>query len=156
MLNPVFFWFVLVGINVVLHGHILALKVWPCLFHSPTLVLSQCTIFLPGLWLLFIYLLVLLSGVGRALLLNIVTQNHQLTRWKLLDYWRVSIVPGFSLRGGIHKVPGVLSRHCVLFVLIMGVHVSPYFPVRRFTYCALFPWGCICPKILVVSWISVS
>ena len=34
-----------VGMNVVLHVHILALKDGLCLFHSPALVLSRCKMF---------------------------------------------------------------------------------------------------------------
>ena len=64
-MNPVGFWVFHVGRNVVMHVHILSLKVVPCIFHSPTLLLSQCTSLLLNLWLLFIYLLVLFSGVGR-------------------------------------------------------------------------------------------
>ena len=56
-----------VGINVVLHVHILELKVGPCICHSPTSVIPQCTTLLPSLWLPFILFLVLLSGVMHAL-----------------------------------------------------------------------------------------
>ena len=60
-----------VGKNVVLRIHNLALIVGPLLFHSPTLVLYQCTTFIPGLWLPCFFFLVLLSGVRLALFLNI-------------------------------------------------------------------------------------
>ena len=43
------------------------IEIWTMPFYSPTLVLLLCTIFLPSLWLVCIYLLVLLSGVGRAI-----------------------------------------------------------------------------------------
>ena len=61
--SPVVF-FVCVGINVVLHVSILALKEGPFLFHSPTSVIYLCIIFLPSLWLPFIHLIVLLLGVS--------------------------------------------------------------------------------------------
>ena len=57
--------------NVVLRVHILALKVVTFLFHRRTKVLSQCTTFLPSLWLPCILFLVLFSSIRRALLLNI-------------------------------------------------------------------------------------
>ena len=59
-----------VGKHVVLRVHILSLKVGPFLFHSPTLVIYQCTTFLTSLWLPCILFLVLLSGVRRAFLTN--------------------------------------------------------------------------------------
>ena len=37
--------------NVVLRIHILALEVWPFIFHSPTILLSWCTTSLPSLFL---------------------------------------------------------------------------------------------------------
>ena len=120
-----YFVFFTVGRNVVLNVHILALKVGPYIFHSPTLVLTQCTILLPSLWLLCIYLLVMLSGVGRALFPNILPLNHQLPRWNLSEDFCVYIVPGFCLRGVINEVPGVLLGHHVLLVLLVGVHTSP-------------------------------
>ena len=52
--------------DVMMHVYMLALIVGPRIFHSPTLVLPQCTISLLSMWLLFIYLLAMLSGVGRA------------------------------------------------------------------------------------------
>ena len=66
-MNRVVFLVSHVGMNVFLHVQILKLIVGPFLFHNPTLVLSQCTILLSSLWLLYVYLLVLLSGVGNAL-----------------------------------------------------------------------------------------
>ena len=80
IVNPVVFWVFCVGRNMLLHVHILALKVGTLLFHYPTIVISQCTIFLPGLWLLFICLLVLLSVVGLAILPKRLPQNHSLQR----------------------------------------------------------------------------
>ena len=76
--------------NVVLHVHILALKVGPCLFHGPTLVLSQHTIFLPSLLLTCIYLLVIISGVRHAF--------SQIFYPKLIDYqgevdWSTFVCP---------------------------------------------------------------
>ena len=79
-MNHVVFLVSCVGMNVVRHVHILALKVISCIFHSPTLVPYQLTIFLPSMWLLFIYSLVLLSGVGYTPLYNELPQNHQLIR----------------------------------------------------------------------------
>ena len=66
-MSPGVFLVYCVGRNLVLCVYILALKVGPCLFHSPTSVLSQCTISLPSLWLPCIYLLVMLSGVSHSL-----------------------------------------------------------------------------------------
>ena len=80
MVSPVVFWNFCVGINAVLHTHILELKVRPRLFHSPTLVLYKCTNFLPSLWLPCIYLLVLIYGTGHAILPNILPQSHLLPR----------------------------------------------------------------------------
>ena len=45
--------------HLVLRVHILTLKSGPFLYHSPTLFLSQCTIFLPGQWLPCFYFLVM-------------------------------------------------------------------------------------------------
>ena len=56
----IFRFFVFEG-YVVLQVHILALKFVPCLFHSSTLLISQYTILLPGLWLLCIYIQVLIQ-----------------------------------------------------------------------------------------------
>ena len=123
MVNYVFC-FSIVRINLVLHLHILSLKLGPCLFFSPTLFLSQCTIFLSSLLLLCIYLLVLISGVERALFPNILPQNHLLTRWNWLADCSVSIVPVFCLRFSIHKVTGVLLGHHVKFTLLVGFHTS--------------------------------
>ena len=139
MISPVVFWFFRVKSNVLMHVHILKLKFGPCLFNGLTLVLSQCTILFPNLWLFFVYIIVLLLSVGRAILPNISPQNYRLTKWSWLETFRVSIVLGFFLRGGIHKVPGVLPGHHVLFVQLAGVHIFPYLPVRRCTHCALFP-----------------
>ena len=71
MVNLVGFCVFCVGRNVVLQVHILALKVGPCIFHSPISVIYQCTIFLPNLWLLYIYLIVLLFDVKNDILQNI-------------------------------------------------------------------------------------
>ena len=60
-----------IGKHVVLRVHILALKVEPLLFHSPTLVLSQCTTSLTSLRLPFILFQFMLSGVRHSLLLDI-------------------------------------------------------------------------------------
>ena len=106
--------------NIVLRVHTLALKVWLCLFHSTTSVLSQCKNFLPSLWLPCIYLLVLLSDLRHALYLNILPQNYQLPRWSLLVDCCVSIVRFFCLRGGIHKALGVLLGSYVRSVLLGG------------------------------------
>ena len=59
------------GKHVVLRVHIMVFKVGPFLFHSTTLVISQCTTSLTSLWLPFIFFQVPLSGVRRAILLNI-------------------------------------------------------------------------------------
>ena len=59
-----------------LQVHILEFTVGPFIFRGPALVLHQCTISLPSLWFLFTYLLVLISGLGRALLPNILLQNN--------------------------------------------------------------------------------
>ena len=71
MVSPEIVSFFCVGNNVVLRVHNLELKVVPFLFHSLTLVLSQCKTFLPSLWLPCILFLVLISGVKRALSPNI-------------------------------------------------------------------------------------
>ena len=112
MVNTVVFLFVCVGINVVMHVHILELKFCSYIFHSTTLVLYQCTVFLPSIGLLCIYLLVLLSGVGRAPFPHILPQNHRL-------------VPGVCFRVSIHKVTGVLLRHHVILFLFVGFHTNP-------------------------------
>ena len=65
------------------------------------------------------------------------TQNHQLPRWNGLADCRLNIVPRFLTRGGIHKAPGDLLRNHVLFILLVGVHVFPYLPVRRCTHCVI-------------------
>ena len=56
-----------VGNHVMLCVYILALKVGTVIFHSPTLVLSQCTTPLPSLWLPCILILMLIPGVKSAL-----------------------------------------------------------------------------------------
>ena len=127
-----------------------------CLFRGPTLVLYQYTIFLTILWLICTYLLVLISGVGNTLFPNILPQIYWLPRWNWLDDWCVSTVPGFLIRVGIHKVTVVGLVHDLIFLLIVVVHASPCLPVRIFIHCGLCPWGCICPKLLVGSWIYVS
>ena len=122
MVNPVVFGISCVGMDVVLHINILSLIVVPCFFHSSTWVLPQCTFYLHSMWLLYTYILVLLSGVGKALFPNILSQNNWLPRWSWLDDLRVSTFPGFCLRRGIHKVTGVGLGHRVLYVLLVGVH----------------------------------
>ena len=122
MVNPVVFGISCVGMDVVLHINILSLIVVPCFFHSSTWVLPQCTFYLHSMWLLYTYILVLLSGVGKALFPNILSQNNWLPRWSWLDDLRVSTFPGFCLRRGIHKVTGVGLGHRVLSVLLVGVH----------------------------------
>ena len=59
-----------VGKHVVLRVHVLALKFGPLIFHSPALVLSQCTTYLPSLWLPCILFPVLLLGVRHDLYPN--------------------------------------------------------------------------------------
>ena len=76
MVSHGIFWVFSDGKNVVLQIHILALKFGPCLYHSPTSVLSQCTILLTSMWLTCIYLLVLISGVRHALPPNNLPQIH--------------------------------------------------------------------------------
>ena len=90
MVSTGVFCFFCVGMSVVMHVHILELKVGLCLFHSPASVLFQCTILLPSLWLLCIYPLSLLSGVRHALLPNI--------SLKIIDYegefdWATVVCP---------------------------------------------------------------
>ena len=51
MVSPAVFLVSHVGKHVVLRLHILALKVGPFIFLSPTLVISQCTTSLPSMWL---------------------------------------------------------------------------------------------------------
>ena len=60
-----------VGKHVVLYVHILALKVGTFLYHSTTLVISQCTSSLTSTWLPCILFLVMILGVRRALFPNI-------------------------------------------------------------------------------------
>ena len=76
MINPVVILVLRVRNNVVLHVYILSLKIGPFIFHCLTLVLYQCTTFLPSMWLLHISLLLLILGVGRARFLNILPQNN--------------------------------------------------------------------------------
>ena len=45
------------------------------------------------------------------------------------------IIPGYSLRDGIHKAPCVGQGNHAIFVLLVGVHTPPWLPVRR---CAHF------------------
>ena len=124
MVSPGGFFFG-VGMNVVLHVHILELKVGLSIFHSPTSVLSQCIISLPSMWLPCIYPLALISGERHDLFLNISPQNHQLPRWSWLVNFDVSIVLGFCLRGVSHTALGVLLGHHVLYILPGGVHTLP-------------------------------
>ena len=65
-----------VEIHGVMHIYIMAWIARPFLFHGPIVVIFQCTVFLPSLWLIFTYLPVLILGVGNALLPNILPQNH--------------------------------------------------------------------------------
>ena len=80
MVNPVVFLVSSVGMNLVLHIHNLAWIFLLCLYHSPTLVLYKCTIYLLSMWLLCTYLSLLLSGVGYDILPNILPQNHRLPK----------------------------------------------------------------------------
>ena len=71
MVSPVVVLVSHVGKHVVLSVHILALKVVSFLFHSPTLMLSQCTTYITIMLLPCICFIVLLSGVRRAIFSNI-------------------------------------------------------------------------------------
>ena len=142
--------------NEVLHVHIMAWITASCLFHSPTAMIFQCTVFLPSLWWLCTCLPVIIWGVVRALFLNILPQNHWQPRWKLLGGTSVSIVLGSCLIWSIHKVPGVGQGHHLRFVLLVGVYKSAWLPVQRFTHCAHFTWYCIYLWVIVGSWISIS
>ena len=124
--------------------------------HIPTWVIFQCTVFLPSLWWLCTCIPVLLWGVGHDILPNILPQNHRQPSWNLLGDCCVSIVPGYFLRYGIHKVPCVGQVQYVRFLMLAGVHISPWLPVQRFIHCAYFTWYCIYLWILVVSRIYVS
>ena len=67
MVSPAVTYISRAGKHVVMRIHILALKVRLFLFYGPTLVLSQCTTFLPSLWLPCILFPVLILGVRRDL-----------------------------------------------------------------------------------------
>ena len=134
---------VCVEMNVLMHIKILELILGTQPFHSPTLLLSHCTISLPSLWLLCIYLLVLLSGVGPALFLNILPHDNQLPRWNQLEDCHASIALGFFLRFGIHKAPYFLLCHCVIFALLVKVYIFLSYPcedvlIVRFSIDILF------------------
>ena len=74
VVNLVVFLVSCVGMNGVMHVHILLLLVGPCLLRGPTLMLYQFKISLLNLWLLCTYTSVLISGVGHALFPNILPQ----------------------------------------------------------------------------------
>ena len=125
MVNPMIFFPSCVGMIVVMHIHNLSWIVGPCLFHSLTLVLYQCKTPLLSLWLLCTYLSKLFSDVGHDILPNILPQNRRFTKVKLTGKNSCVHIPGFfSLRGGIHKVPGVGLGHNVRLELLGGVHRS--------------------------------
>ena len=140
MLNPTIFLVYHVGINEVMHVHILEWIFGPYPFHIPTLVLYQCKIFLPSLWLLFTYLPVLISVVRHYLSPNILPQNHQLPRWNWLDDCCLSIALGVLLGGDVHKVPGIGIGNHVMLVLVVGFHTHPwkYVPIVRFVLEVVF------------------
>ena len=101
-------------------------------------MLYQRTILLPIMWWLYIYSDVMISGVGHALLRNILPQNNQLLRWKWLEICRVYIVPGFLLRGNIRKVTGFWIGHHGIFVLTVGFHTPPELLVKICIHCEIF------------------
>ena len=155
-MNTVVVLFLCVYTNGFMHIHILECISWLCLFRIPTVVIFQCKVLLPSLWWLFTFLPVLIWDLGHDLFLNILHQNHRQSRWNLLGDCCVEILPGYYLRDGIHKVPGVWQGHHVWFVLFVGVHKYPWLPVWRCIHCAPCPWDFIYPQIIVGSWISVS
>ena len=123
--------------NVVLWVNILALKVGPFLFHSTTLVLSQCTNFLPGLWLLCIFS----STDYRCTACSFseyFTPKSSTTKVNLLVFCCISVVQGFCLRCGIHADLGVLPGSHVLSDLIGGVHTFPLLTLLRCIHCVIF------------------
>ena len=128
ILSPVVVLVFCVGNYVVLRVHILTLKVGPFIFHSTTLVLSQCTTYLPSLWLPFILFLVLISGVRRSLFPNIFCQNHQLPRSNLLVDCCVAIFWGWFFKGGIyaflvHTFPLLHLHIFIYFVIFMRDYI---------------------------------
>ena len=67
----------------------------------------------------------------------------------------MSIVPGFCLRVGVHKVPGVVQGHHLWFILPVGVHTLVWLLARICIGFEPCPWDFIYLWILVVLWISV-
>ena len=132
-----------VKMNEVMHLYTLEWIFKTYLFHSPTVLIFQCTVFLPSMWWLCTFLPVLIWGVGYALLENILPPNHLQPRWNLLGRCSMSIVPGSCLRDGIHKVPGVGKVHNVQFILLVGVHTYPWSPTQICIHCKPCPWDCI-------------
>ena len=113
-------------------------------------------LFLPSMWWLCTGLKVQLWCVGNDTLPNILPQNHQQSRWNVLHDCNVSIYPGSWLKYAIHKVPCFGQCNNVQFVLLVGFHIHPWFPVQICIHCAHFPWDLIYLKIILESWIYVS
>ena len=91
--------FVCVVMSVVMKVHSLELKVGLCLFHGPTSVLSQCIIYLPSMWLPYIYPLALLSSLRNALFPNISPPKSSTTKVKLIGRFLCLHSPGVLLEG---------------------------------------------------------
>ena len=81
MVNILLVLFSCVVINVVLHAHILAWVFVPCLFSSPTEVICQYTVFPHIMWWICTCLLAQLWDEGNVILLDVLHQNHQQSRW---------------------------------------------------------------------------
>ena len=148
--------FIVVETNGVLHVHNLAWIAQLLICYSSTVVILKFTDLLPSMWWLWTCLPVLLWDIGKDLLPNILPQNYRQPRWNLLGDCRVSIVPGSCLRFGIYKVPGFGQGNHVLFILLVGVHTSPWLHIRRCIHCAPCLWDFIYLRIKMGSWISVS
>ena len=88
--------------------------------------------------------------------LEYLTPNQQQPRWNELNGFRLSIVPGYCLRGVIHKVPVVRHGNHVQFVLSVGIHTSLWLIVRRCIRCTPFTWDCIYLWINGILWIYGS
>ena len=143
MVNTVLVFVYRVGINEVLHVHILAWVVVSCLLHNPIEVIFQHIVCPPRLWQLFICLLALTWGARHVVYLNISHLNHIQPWWKVWGSYCVSMVPGCCLRYGIHKVPVVGLRHHVWFILPVGVHTCTWLFKWRYICYTPCPWDCM-------------
>ena len=71
----------IVGMNGLLHVHIMVCIVGFLPFHITTEVICLYTVFPTSVWWIFTCHLALLWGVGHVIFLNVLHWNHQQTRW---------------------------------------------------------------------------